>query len=57
MNALLHLLALLSSLTPMTADQIETAEIVCWMNGRFAEPVLIPSGDVIGIRCVGEIGK
>ena len=57
MNTLLHLLALLSGLTPMTAEQIETAEIVCWMNGRVPESITIPGGGVIGIRCIGEIGK
>ena len=57
MNTIAYLLALLSGLTPMTADQIETAEIVCWMNGRVAESVLMPSGDVIGVRCIGELGK
>lgn len=57
MTAITYLLILLFGIEPMTADQIETGEIVCWMNGRVAEPVLIPSGYVIGIRCVEEIGK
>lgn len=57
MNAIAYLLILLFGIEPMTADQIETGGIVCWMNGRVAESVTIPSGDVIGIRCVEEIGK
>ena len=57
MTAIAYLLTLIFGIEPMTADQIETGEIVCWMNGRAAESVTIPSGDVIGIRCVGGIGK
>ena len=54
MNAIAYLLTLLSGLSPMTADQIETAEIVCFMNGRVPESITIPGGGVIGIRCEGK---